>query len=57
MAAEPTVDVAEFVSDYWTMLRDSGERMPSRKALAQEIATALLDYGVTVTPKQVAYYL
>jgi hypothetical protein len=51
------VDVAEFVSDYVTMIRECGEQVPPRKKLAEEIVEALADRGHEATVEQVEYYL
>lgn len=53
------MDLAEYVSDYVTMLRESGEVIPPRKKLAKEIADSLeaTDYGLEATPEQIEYYL
>lgn len=37
------IDLAEFVSDYYQMLRDNEERIPPKKKLAEEIAKQYLD--------------
>lgn len=51
------MDIAEFVTDYVTMLRDNGTKIPTRKNLAKEIAEALADYGVDAKPADILYYL
>lgn len=51
------MDIAEFVSDYVQCLKDCGERIPPRKQLAKQIATALEDYDIKATPAQIEYYL
>lgn len=37
------IDLAQFVSDYYQMFKDNGERIPPRKKLAQEIAEQYLE--------------
>lgn len=53
------MDLAQYVSDYVTMLHEAGEPVPKRAQLAKEIAQSLedTDYGITATPEQIAYYL
>lgn len=51
------MDIAQFCSDYIAMLRDSGEKMPTRVKLAREIVTALEDRGVEANIEQVLYYI
>lgn len=38
------MDLAEFTSEYVRILRDHGTRLPSRKKLAEEIASAYGEY-------------
>ena len=57
MSDGENIDIAEFVSDYVTIIADNGERMPSRKKLADEIALALAERGCTATANEVMYYL
>lgn len=37
------IDLAEFVSDYVTMLRENGERRPETGALVAQIADAYIE--------------
>ena len=54
------MDIAEFTSDYVTMLREAeGKRVTpkDRKKLAKEIQQALLDYDVKASTDEIEYYL
>lgn len=51
------IDIAEFCTDYVTMLVESSERMPTREELVNEVVDALKDRGVDTTAELVGYYL
>jgi hypothetical protein len=51
------VDIAEFVSDYWQMLKDNDEPIPPRTRLIKDIQESLADHEVTASTSLIDYYL